>query len=115
MRIDRSKLDKLITVERPVAGAGIEGAGSGSWQFVTRVWAEIEDRLPSRAERIDSGINIAARPARVRMDIRDDITADMRFVLGSRVMQIIAGPAIVNEPEAVEFMVEDYSTAGGGA
>ncbi len=115
MKIDRGKLDKLLTVERPFTAVGIEAAGTGSWAFVMRVWAEIEDKLPSRAERLDGGFNIASRPARVRMDVRDGITADMRFVLGARVMQIIAGPAIVNQPEAMEFMVEDYSTAGHGA
>jgi hypothetical protein len=39
----------------------------------------------------------------------------MRFVSGSRVMQIISGPAEVGVREEVEFMAEDYSPAGGGA
>ena len=49
------------------------------------------------------------------MRIRDDITANMRFVMGSRIMQIIAGPAVIRQGSGIEFMVEEYSPAGNGA
>ena len=114
-KIERGKLNKLLTIERPVPDDSFTGSGSGTWEYVGKAWAEVEDRLPSRAERTEGGINLATRAARVRLDIRDDITSDMRFVLDSRVMEIVAGPAVVNEPEALEFMVADYSTAGGAA
>ncbi|HEY0130117.1 MAG TPA: head-tail adaptor protein, partial [Allosphingosinicella sp.] len=58
------------------------------------------------------------RPARIRIRFREDVTADMRFVLGSRVMQIVAGPAEATDLEprqAVDFMVEDYRPAGNPA
>jgi len=36
----------------------------------------------------------------------------MRFVMGYRVMQIVAGPAELGRREGLEFMVEDYTSAG---
>jgi head-tail adaptor len=107
-------LDRRIRIERPVADTTLEGAGSGTWEPVAEVWASVQDALPSRGERLAEGINVAARPARVRMRFRTDVTAAMRFVMGARVMQI-AGPAEIGWKDGLEFMVEDYSSAGNGA
>jgi head-tail adaptor len=115
MLIDPSELDKLIRIEAPVAGKGFTDAGSGTWMPVAKVWASIKDSLPSRGERLADGINVAARPARVRMFYRNDLDASMRFVFGGRVMQIIAGPAEIGVQEGLEFMVEEYRPAGNAA
>ena len=110
-----SRLKDRIRIERPVSDDSFDGAGSGAWQLVQDdVAAEVEDMLPSRGERMAEGINVASRPARVRLRQRDDIKPNMRFVMGDRVMQITAGPAKLGR-DAVEFIVEDYSTAGSGA
>jgi head-tail adaptor len=110
-----SRLNQLIRVERAVADNDFDGAGSGEWSLFCEVYAEIQDMLPSRGERIADGVNIASRPARVRTRFRTDITAAMRFVDGDRVMQIISGPAEIGRREALEFMVEDYKPAGNAA
>lgn len=110
-----SRLDRRIRIERPVPDTSFDGAGSGTWAFVAEVAAEVQDALPSRAERLSSGVNLSARPARVRIRYREGVTPDMRFVMGSRVMQIISGPAELGRREALEFMVEDYRPAGNGA
>ena len=116
MLLDPGKLNKRIQIERPVADDSFTGAGSGTWQPVGQpVWAEVEDVLPSRGERLADGINVATRPARVRMRYRQDITSDMRFVMGARVMQIVAGPAEIGWREGLEFVVEEYSSAGNAA
>lgn len=107
--------DKLVRIERPVADDSLDGAGSGSWTLVDEVWMNVQDVLPSRGERLNEGINIATRPARVRMRYRTDITTGMRFVHGARVMQIVAGPAEIGRREQIEYMVEDYSVAGNAA
>lgn len=109
------RLNRRIRIERPVSDDSFTGAGSGSWALIAPVWAEVKDVLPSRAERLADGVNVATRPARVRIRWRDDVTPAMRFVMGERVMQIVAGPAEIGRREELEFMVEDYSTAGGGA
>jgi head-tail adaptor len=116
-----------VRIERPVADTSLDGAGSGSWDLVQdEVAAEVEDMLPSRAERMAEGINVASRPARVRLRYRDDIKPSMRFVMGAtvvdevvdyssaRIMQIIAGPAKLGR-DGVEFIVEEYSPAGNPA
>lgn len=122
-----SRLRDRVRIERPVADDSFGGAGSGSWALVDDVAAEVVDALPSRAERLSSGVNVAARPARVRMRYRTDVTPAMRLVMGAteadgvvdytsaRIMQIVAGPAMLGRREGTEFMVEDYSSAGNSA
>jgi SPP1 family predicted phage head-tail adaptor len=113
--INADTLDRRITIERPVADNSFDGAGSGTWEPVATVWANVQDALPSRAERLADGLNIASRPARIRIRFRTDITPAMRFVLGDRIMQITAGPAEIGNREGVEFMAENYSTSGNPA
>ena len=114
--INPGELDRQINIQRPVPDTSADGAGSGSWQNVaTGVWAGVVDMLPSRGERLADGINVATRPARVRMWFMDGIMDDMRFVMGSRIMQITAGPAELGYREGLEFMVEDYTSAGNAA
>lgn len=109
-------LDRRIRIEKPIADEGFDGAGSGGWGLVAdKVPANVQDALPSRGERLAEGVNVASRPARVRMRYRGDITPDMRFVMGDRIMQIVAGPAELGRRVAIEFMVEDYTSAGNAA
>ena len=110
-----SKLNRRVRIEKPVPNTAIGGAGSGTWALVAEAWAEVQDVLPSRSERYEGGINMATRPARVRLRYRTDVTPDMRFVMGGRIMQIISGPAEIGFREAVEFMAEDFSVGGNGA
>jgi SPP1 family predicted phage head-tail adaptor len=110
-----SRLNRRITIERPTTATGFRGAGKGGWQKVGDVYAEVQDALPSRAERLDAGINVAQRPARVRMRYREDITPAMRFVMGARVMQIVSGPAEIGRRELIEFMTVEYTSAGNPA
>jgi head-tail adaptor len=114
-----SRYDRQIQIQRPVADEAFDGAGAGEWVDVGKpIWASVVDALPSRGEKLADGINITTRPARVRMRFRIDLDASMRFVMTKpfpRVMQIVAGPAEVGVREEVEFMVEDYSSAGNAA
>ena len=114
-----SRYNRQIQIQRPVSDGAFDGAGSGTWANVGKpIWASVVDALPSRSENLAEGIDIATRPARVRMRFRTDITSKMRFVMTKplpRVMQIIAGPAEVGVRDEVEFMVEEYSAAGNGA
>jgi head-tail adaptor len=113
--LDTGSLRHRIRIEQPVPDDSLDGAGSGSWKLVAEVWASVTDALPSRGERLAEGINVATRPARVRMRFRTDVTAAMRFVLDGRVMQIVAGPAEIGWKDGLEFMVEEYGSAGNGA
>lgn len=129
MRSLASRMDSRIRIERPVADTSLDGAGSGNWVFVCEVAAEVQDMLPSRGERLADGINVATRPARVRIRYRADITAAMRILVGhyvegddgepvwhtDRTAQIITVPAELGRREALEFMVEDFNPAGNAA
>lgn len=102
-------------LERPAPDADFDGAGSGTWEPVATVWAEVQDMLPSRGERLADGVNIATRPARVRMRWRADISGSMRIVMDGRIMQIVAGPVELGRRDGIELMVEDYTSAGNAA
>ncbi|MFD1951872.1 head-tail adaptor protein [Sphingomonas arantia] len=116
MLIDARHLDRQITFQRKVAATGFASAGTERWEDVaTGVWAQVRELLPSRAEKVADGLSIANRPARIRLRWRDDITADMRILHGTRVMQIIAGPVELGRRDGIELMVEDYSTTGGSS
>lgn len=114
MALDPRKLNRRVLIQRPTSDDAFDGAGSGQWVDHATVWASVQDALPSRAERLADGINVASRPARVRMRFRDDVTSSMRFVVGARIMQIVAGPAELGD-DGLEFMAEEYSSAGNGA
>lgn len=113
--IARGRLNDLIRFERKSRPAGLGQAGKETWAEVATVWAEVQDVLPSKSERLTEGMTMAARPARITMDWRDDITSDLRIVFGARVMQITAGPATIGLRSGIELMAQEYSTAGGGA
>src|SRR3546814_16350785 len=92
-----ARRNKRVVIERPVPDNSFDGAGSGTWESVCNPWVNYQDMLPSRGEKLADGINVASRPARVRMRFRTDVTPDMRFVIDGRVMQIIAGPAALGQ------------------
>ncbi|WP_109808799.1 head-tail adaptor protein [Sphingosinithalassobacter portus] len=123
-------LRHLIRVQQPVADASFDGAGSGAWHTVAEVRANVTDLLPSRGEKLADGLNIATRPARVRIRYRAGLRANMRVLIGhyvaaegggvpewitDRTAQIITVPAELGWREGLEFMIEDYSTAGNPA
>jgi SPP1 family predicted phage head-tail adaptor len=108
-------LDRRITFQREVPSTDFDGAGSSSWETVATVSANVQDVLPSRGERMAEVVNIASRPARVRIRYRSDITADMRILYDARVMQIVSGPAELGRREGIELLATDYSTSGNAA
>ena len=104
------ELDNFVRLEKPKPDDGFDGAGSGDWELVAEIWAGIQDILPSRSEDVDNGIVTSTRRARLRMRARDDVTPNMRFVKGVRIMHIVSGPAdLKGRPARQEFMVEDLS------
>lgn len=120
----KGPLNRRLRIQRPVTDTSFEGAGSGNWELVAEVWANVEDRLPSRGEQLGGGINVATRPARVRIRYRTGVDSSMRALIGhykdgdwitDRTVQIITQPAEMGRHDGLEFMVADYSSAGGGS
>lgn len=110
-----SELEHEVRLERRTSAGGYDDAGSEEWALVDTIWIGIRDQLPSRGEQAEGGFTTATRRARVRMYWRDDVTPDMRLVLGSRVMHIVSGPAELGRRGGLELMVEDYRPAGDAA
>lgn len=105
--------DRRITILHSVEVQDPEyGTLSRSWVPYAEAWAEVQDMLPSRAERVADGISLANRPCRIRMLYRDDITSDMRVKIGNRTLQIVAGPAELGRREGIEIVAEELSTMG---
>jgi len=110
------RLDEQVTIEQrtvekdPDYGTDIEG--SEAWLPVAiAVWANAQDQLPSRGESTSNGLTTAVTRTRLRIQNDSRITTAMRVTLhgkGNRLMQIIAGPALLDDRRHVEFMLEGF-------
>ena len=111
------KCDEKVTIERLTGEIDqVYGTEIKVWTpFFTRYWANVQDVLPSRSEATTNGLAQSVRRARLRMRRNSAITAAMRVILHSRgdlVMQIVAGPAALDDRDHEEWMLEAYSTHG---
>jgi head-tail adaptor len=125
--ISAGRLNRAIRFERPVAAEGLMSAGKATWTPHVTVAAEMQEMLPSRAERIAEGISIASRPTRIRIRYRHDITSDMRIAVGSlsgpedpvpadrRYLRITAPPVELGNREGLELLAIEDSTHGNPA
>jgi len=108
-----SRLDTRIRIERKVVTPDpLYGTETVAWLEFATVWAEVQDVLPSRAERLADSIVIANRPARIRMRHLAGIAPDMRVIIGTRTLQIVSGPAEIGRREGTELIVEQHSSEG---
>lgn len=108
-----SRLDTRIRIERKsVTSDPLYGTEAVTWVEFATVWAEVQDVLPSRAERLADSIVIANRPARIRLRHLAGINPDMRVIIGNRILQIVSGPAVIGRREGIELIAEQYSSAG---
>jgi SPP1 family predicted phage head-tail adaptor len=112
-----SQLDKRITIERKSVTQDPDyGTDVITWAAITngtRVPAQFQDVLPSKAESTRDGLRVAILPARVRIRYRSDVTADMRVIFhgaSDRTMQIVGGPAEIGRREWLEMVCEAYSS-----
>lgn len=107
-------LDRRITIERRVTTKDATyNSPVTTWTEVARVWAEVRDALPSRAESVQTDAVQSARQSRIRIRYREGIDSTMRVRYGQRILQIIGGPAEIGRKHFLEFMAEEFSSAGG--
>jgi head-tail adaptor len=108
------RLDEQVTIEARTVGKDLDyGTDIEAWTPVaTAIWANAQDQLPSRGESTSNAVATAVTRTRLRIQNDARITTAMRVTLhgkGGRVMQIIAGPALLDDRRHVEFMLEGYS------
>lgn len=109
-------LDTRITILRRVeAQDPVYGSFAATWEQLATVWAEVQDMLPSRAERLVEGVEIARRPCRVRIRFRPDLDSSMRLQIGQRQLRIVGGPAELGRREGLELLAEELTTEGSEA
>lgn len=107
-------LNTRVRIERPIVTVdSVYGGEIVSWALLGLAWAEVQDKLPSRDEAMLDVLSISSIRARVRLRYRTDIDASCRFIIlrpTEAIWQIIGGPAMVGNKEAVEFLVEKKSS-----
>lgn len=107
------KLDTRITILQQISTRDPEfNERVNSWIPFRTCWAQVTDMLPSRADRVEDGINLANRPARIRMRWAEGITTAMRVQIGTRLLRIISGPAMLGRREGLELVAEELTTQG---
>lgn len=107
--------DETVTIERRTGATDPDyNTQIDAWEVVAAgVWANVQDVLPGRAESTKNGLAIATQQTRLRISINHAITPAMRVTLhgkGDRLMQIISGPAMLDDRMHMEFMLEGYSS-----
>lgn len=105
---EKVTIEQLTTLKDPDYGTDIE-----VWEAVSvEIWANAQDQLPSRGESTANSVATAVTRTRLRIQNDDRITTAMRVVLHGkrdRVMQIIAGPAQLDDRRHIEFALEGYA------
>lgn len=108
------RLDERATIQRrpdTKDAYGRKAANTAAWEDVAvNIWCNVQDVLPSRAEKSENGARTASKQSRFRVRRQIMIAADMRVVLhgrGGKVMQVIAGPALLDDRDHVECMIEE--------
>lgn len=110
------RLNERASIQQAPPGRDAYGRkvpASGDWPTVAeRIWVEVQDVLPSRGEQSENGVRKSARQARLRLRKQIPIAADSRVILhgrGDRIMQVIAGPALLDDKTHVECMIEEVT------
>lgn len=104
-------LDTRIRIEYKVTTQDADyGTPVITWTLLAVVWANVQDVMPSRSESVKQGLEVARNQTRIRWRYRQDVDSSMRVVIGSRTLQIIAGPAELGRHEYSEVVCESAST-----
>lgn len=110
------RLDEKVTIERKAVAHDPEyGTEIEAWVPVaSNIWANVQDVLLVRsAESTNNGLRIGAQRTRLRIRNNAAVAATMRITLhnkGNRLMQIIGGPAMLDDRVHTEFLLEGYSS-----
>ncbi|MGZ8339141.1 MAG: phage head completion protein [Telluria sp.] len=107
------KCDEKVSIEHDTGGIDPDyGTPVENWVvLLDHYWANVQDELPSRAESVENGLKSNTQKSRLRMQGAGSVTGKMRAVLhgrGDKVMQIVSGPAMLDDRVHYEFRLEAY-------
>ena len=107
--------DRRITFQLPPTDQeDIYGTVTGDWTtFAANVPAQVQDKLPSKAETVQNGLSLSANASRIRLHYMPGITSAMRVIVHGeteRTCEIVGGPAELGRREGLELLVVEYST-----
>ena len=106
-------LDRRITILQRVNVRNEKtGTDKAVWTPLATVWAQVQAILPSRADRVADVVDIAKRPARVRIRWRSDVTIEMRIRFEDREYTIVSGPVEIGRRQGLEMLVEHNTSEG---
>jgi head-tail adaptor len=105
---EQVSIERLVAEQEPVYGTSTE-----QWVVLhDHFWANVQDVLPgSDVERTTNGLTTGFTQSRLRVRGADGVDSTMRVVLhgrGDKRMQIIRGPARLNDRVHDEFLLEEY-------
>lgn len=107
------RLDRRVTVLQYVTTRNSTfRTDTKSWLPLQTVWAEVQDMLPSRGDRLAEGVDIARKPCRVRIRYNQEVTGDMRLDIDGQQYRIISGPVELGRREAMEMLAEHVTPEG---
>lgn len=92
----------------PQPGAWLQAPG-----LAPRTPAQVLDNLPGQDESVQGGLEMANRPARLRMRYQRGITSDMRVMLhdeADTLFEITGGPAEIGRREWIEITIKAFSS-----
>lgn len=118
--MDASDLDQQIRIEyQATTTDATYGPQPGAWLELTTVWAKVEEILRPRPMDHGQELRMQARPVKVTMRYRDDVTSDMRLVMvdrNDRTLRITNGPAETGgRKRFIQVFAEEFSTEGDAA
>jgi head-tail adaptor len=108
-------LDDKVTIEKPTKTRDpVYKAPVHGWEVVAAdIWANVQDSLPSRGETVTNGLATSTKATRLRVRKHHMLAPDMRVTLhgrfGDRVMRIVSGPALLDDREHIECMLQGYT------
>lgn len=104
---EQVSIEHLVAIKDPVYGTKIP-----DWlPLHDHFWANVQDVLPSRGEATANGLTVGVTRTRLRIRGAEGVDMAMRVKLhsrGDKVMQIIAGPARLDDGVHDEFLLEGY-------
>lgn len=104
------KLNRICEIQYKYVQVNTDfGTEEITWLPLATVWAEKQDVLPSKSEKVLSGLEVNADQSRIRIVYRVDVDNTMRMEIEGKLYQIVSGPAEIGHKELLEFIVERYS------